>query len=65
MSDAAPGAGSSVTFAERQRIEDEIGAALTEEDKRMLGVKWGYAYKPSEWVQLEQLYNDMMESYDI
>ena len=28
-------------------------------------LKWGKAYKPEEWVRLEQLYNEMMESYDI
>lgn len=37
---------------------------LTEEDKKYLMLKWG-KYRPSEWVQLEQLYNDMDESYDI
>ena len=45
--------------------EDEFAADLTEEDKKYLCMKWGRAYKPSEWVALEQLYNDMMESYDI
>lgn len=42
---------------------EELG--LTEEDIRYLKLKWGKLYKPSEWVQLEQLYNDMTESYDI
>ena len=28
-------------------------------------LKWGKAYKPEEWVKLEQLYEDMMSSYDI
>jgi len=28
-------------------------------------MKWGKAYKPEEWVQLEKLYNEMCESYDI
>ena len=31
----------------------------------MLRVKWGKTYKPDEWIQLEKLYNEMMESYDI
>lgn len=39
--------------------------ALTDEDKLYLRMKWGKAYKPDEWVQLEKLYNDMMSSYDI
>lgn len=38
---------------------------LTDEDKMYLRLKWGKAYKPEEWVRLEQLYNEMMESYDI
>lgn len=53
-------------FAQQAGIdEDEFAADLTEEDKKYLCMKWGRAYKPSEWVALEQLYNDMMESYDI
>lgn len=41
----------------------ELG--LTDEDILYLSVKWGKLYKPEEWVYLEKLYNDMMESYDI
>lgn len=37
---------------------------LTEDDKKMLMLKWG-KYRPSEWVKLEQLYKDMEQSYDI
>lgn len=53
------------SITEKKKIEDDLASVLTEEDKHMLAIKWGYAYKPSEWVQLEQFYNDMMESYDI
>jgi hypothetical protein len=28
-------------------------------------LKWGKSYKPEEWVRLEQLYEEMMGSYDI
>lgn len=45
--------------------EDSLAASLTDEDKLMLRVKWGKTYKPDEWIQLEKLYNEMMESYDI
>lgn len=38
---------------------------LTEEDRLMLRLKWGKAYKPEEWVRLEQLYNEFTQSYDI
>ena len=51
-------------FAEQSgSAEDEID--LTDEDKIYLRLKWGKTYKPEEWVRLEQLYNDMMNSYDI
>lgn len=45
--------------------EDDIKIDLSDEDKLMLRLKWGKAYKPEEWVALEKLYNEMMESYDI
>lgn len=45
--------------------KDEFEDKLTEEDKVKLSIKWGNNYRPSEWVRLEQLYNDMMNSYDI
>lgn len=44
---------------------DDIQVDLTDEDKTYLRLKWGKAYKPEEWVKLEQLYEEMMESYDI
>lgn len=51
-------------FAEQSgSAEDEID--LTDEDRIYLRLKWGKTYKPEEWVRLEQLYNDMMNSYDI
>ena len=45
--------------------DTSITDSLTDEDKLMLRMKWGKTYKPDEWVQLEKLYNEMMESYDI
>ena len=45
--------------------DNPIISALTDEDKLYLRMKWGKAYKPDEWVQLEKLYTDMMQSYDI
>lgn len=44
---------------------DDDSIELTEEDKTYLRLKWGKTYKPTEWVQLEQLYEDMINSYDI
>ena len=38
---------------------------LTDEDCTYLRLKWGKTYKPDEWVKLEQLYEEMLNSYDI
>ena len=45
--------------------EPEIDLGLTEEDMIALRLKWGKTYRPEEWVKLEQLYEEMMNSYDI
>lgn len=53
-------------FAAQAGAEDEsITEDLTDDDKRYLRLKWGKAYKPEEWVRLEQLYEEMQNSYDI
>lgn len=44
---------------------DALVAELTEEDRLYLRLKWGKAYKPDEWIELEKLYKEMEESYDI
>lgn len=44
---------------------DDMDIDLTEEDRTYLRLKWGKAYKPEEWVKLEQLYEEMMSSYDV
>lgn len=49
----------------RELTAEEMGIELTDEDQTYLRLKWGGKYRPEEWVQLEQLYNDMMNSYDI
>lgn len=43
----------------------QMVASLTDEDRKMLRIKWGKAYRPDEWIQLEKLWNDMESSYDI
>lgn len=45
--------------------DDSFNDDLTEEDKTYLRLKWGRTYKPEEWIKLEQLYEEMMGSYDI
>lgn len=59
-----------VATGQEDYFADQSGAAddsidLTDDDKMYLRLKWGKAYKPEEWVRLEQLYKDMMNSYDI
>ena len=43
----------------------DVGADLTDEDKIYLAMKWGRLYRADEWVALEQLYEEFMESFDI
>ena len=50
-------------FEEVQLVD--VGADLTEDDKVYLAMKWGRLYKADEWVSLEQLYNEFMDSFDI
>lgn len=45
--------------------DDDFSDQLTEEDKLILRLKWGRGYSWEERVRMEQLYNDMMSSYDI
>ena len=52
-------------FAEQSGGQDDFVDDLTEEDKTYLRLKWGKTYKPEEWIRLEQLYEEMMASYDI
>ena len=52
-------------FASQNGGADDFSDDLTEEDKKYLRLKWGKTYKPEEWVRLEQLYEEMMASYDI
>ena len=44
---------------------DDFDIDLTEEDKTYLRLKWGKTYRLEEWVKLEQLYEEMMASYDV
>ena len=53
-------------FDQQNDIEDlDLGIEMSDEMKLEMRLKWGKQYKPEEWVQLEKLYNEMMESYDI
>lgn len=48
-----------------QQVEDSIVSDLTDEDRTYLCIKWGKSYRPDEWVRLEELYTQMINSYDI
>lgn len=47
------------------QIEEEMVSDLTDEDRRYLCLKWGKTYRPDEWIRLEELYTQMINSYDI
>jgi hypothetical protein len=48
-----------------QQIEEDMISDLTDEDRRYLCLKWGKTYRPDEWLRLEELYTQMINSYDI
>ena len=52
-------------FAQQSGAADDLDNDLTEEDRKYLRLKWGKTYKPEEWIALEQMYEEMMASYDI
>ena len=52
-------------FAQQSGLDNDFDDDLTEEDRLYLRLKWGKTYKPEEWIRLEQLYKEMMDSYDI
>ena len=62
----APAGSDEDYFARINGIEqDDFQDDLTDEDKIYLRLKWGKTYRPEEWIRLEQLYEEMMASYDI
>ena len=60
-----PDFSASITPNSLYNSEEDDELDLTEDDIKYLRLKWGRVYRPSEWVQLEQLYNEMTTSYDI
>jgi hypothetical protein len=47
------------------QVEEDMISDLTDEDRRYLCLKWGKTYRPDEWIRLEELYEQMLASYDI
>ena len=62
---APPPDASMEDYFAQQSGEMEQDLDLSDEDRTYLRLKWGKTYKPEEWVKLEQLYEEMMASYDI
>lgn len=56
---------SALQFPDGKEDDELVEFNLTDEEQLALKLKWGNNYKPAEWVQLEKLYVDMMNSYDI
>lgn len=56
-------------YDERKFINEEElpdpAASLTQEDKVYLAMKWGTLYRPSELLELEGMYDDMAEAFEI
>lgn len=69
LSMQGPYLGENNQYDETQFLDDselpDPAAALTQEDKVYLAMKWGKLYKPSEWIELEKDYVKMKESFDI
>ncbi len=58
-----PGAVSMATIPQQTLPQPED--KLTPEDRLALMMKWGKLYNPDEWLYMEKLYRDMMNSYEI
>ena len=51
-------------FLSEQELTD-FETDLPHDDKIYLALKWGRLYRPSQWIALEKLYNEFMDSFDI
>ena len=52
-------------FLSEEQLQDDSIQKLTHEDKIYLAMKWGRLYTPNQWVSLERMYTDFMNSFDI
>ena len=51
-------------FISQDELPD-LSSQLSLEDKQYLAVKWGRTYKVSEWIELQKVYTEMTNSFDI
>ena len=55
-------------FQEKEFVKVDLpdpAADLTEDDMKYLAMKWGTLYTPNEWIELEKIYTEMTNSFDI
>ena len=45
--------------------EKSISDELTQDDIRMLSIKWGEDYRPSEWLRLEEMYRKYTSEFEM
>lgn len=45
--------------------EEDLLKSLTVDDQVYLMTKWGAYYKPSEWIQMEKMYNNYSNEYEL
>lgn len=45
--------------------EKSISDELTQDDVRMLSIKWGEDYRPSEWLRLEEMYRKYTSEFEM
>lgn len=53
-----------IPFMKEEDLPD-LSNDLTEEDKTYLAIKWGRHYKANEWIELENKYVEMEQSFEI
>lgn len=46
-------------------IENAVAVDITDDEKKYLMIKWGPTYTANEWVQLEKMFEETMNSFDI
>lgn len=65
----SPAVGANDSFNENNFMREseipDLAQELTEDDRKALAIKWGRLYKPTEWIELESMYTEMMNSFDI
>ena len=52
-------------FSIKENENIDLSVNISDEERKAMCLKWGKSYTPEDWVYLEDLYNQMMESYDI